>query len=67
MIKAHVDGAGVELEASGDIIEITTDIADLINALHGSIPVSLRPKYREALETLVNAPDSPLWKELPND
>ena len=67
MIKAHVDNDGVKIEASGYIIEITKDIADIITALHGSIPEDIRPEFREVFRRLANATDSPLWEELPND
>lgn len=56
-------GTGV-IEAQGSILEITSDIAQLINAIHTQFRQSepiLAEMFKSALSDLITSPETPLW------
>lgn len=70
MLKVNLDqkinaggGTGV-IEAQGSILEITSDVAYLINAIHTQFSQSepiLAEMFKSALSDLITSPETPLW------
>lgn len=62
-INAGGGGTGV-IEARGSIMEITSDVAQLINAIHTQFSQSepiLAEMFKSALSDLIASPETPLW------
>lgn len=59
-------GERVVIEAQGSAIEITSNVARLINAVYLQMKESsefLALAFRAAIEALVNDKDTPLWSD----
>ncbi len=70
MLKINVDqgiksgGGRAVIEAQGNIAEITSDVAGVINAIHTQFNQSeplLAEMFKSALSDLITSPESPLW------
>lgn len=71
MLKANLDqkinaggGGTCVIEAQGSIMEITSDIAQLINAIHTQFNQSepvLAEMFKSVLSDLITSPETPLW------
>lgn len=71
MLKVNLDqkinaggGGRAVIEAQGSILEITSDIAQLINAIHTQFSQSepiIAEMFKSTLSDLIVSPESPLW------
>lgn len=74
MLKVNLDqkinaggGSTGVIEARGSILEITSDVAHLINAIHTQFSQSepvLAEMFKSALSDLNTSPETPLWTPL---
>lgn len=66
MLKVDMrrSGGAATITAQGSILEITSDVAQLINAIHTQFDQSepiLAEMFRSALSDLITSPETPLW------
>lgn len=67
MIKATVEDDRVEVRASGTVVQIATDVSNLINGLHGNYcragHSGVAELFRMLMTAVITRPESPVWED----